>query len=364
MFSKISRIVAHFSLLIIFAGCGAAAAAVPTPTAPGLAEELIFYDWEDDMPQSVLEAFTEAYGVKVTYLTYESQEEAADGVRAGEAYDVVVFDNSLIPILVTEGLLAKINYHNVPNFKYISPNFRDLAYDPGNKYSVPFNWGTTGLVVRSDLVARPVARWADLWDRRYAGQVALWRGSPREVMGLTLKSLGYSVNSEDHGELEKALARLTELKQRAVFAEDLDPEQDSTAGFLAKGDVVLAMGWAGDALLGRELNQAIDYVLPLEGALLWGDNFVIPANSPNKYTAELFLNFLLKPEINARITNENYYATPNEAAYDFIEPEILNDLVVFPPNEAMKNAEIIMPLSPEGNKLHTEIWERFLTIGQ
>ena len=126
----------------------------------------------------------------------------------------------------------------------------------------------------------------------------------------------------------------------------------------------MTMGWADEVLRGREENEAITYILPKEGTLLWGDNFVIPANSPNQYTAELFLDFVLRPEIGAQITNENFYAIPNEAAFPFIDSEILNDPVIFPPNEDLTNAEITLPLSLEGEKLYTEIWERFETAGQ
>lgn len=357
MLRRVLIVIAGLGLLAALAGCGAEPPP-PAPTPPPLADELIFYDWVGDMPQSVLDAFTAEYGIEVTYLTYESQEEAADNMRAGVAYDVVVMENLFIPSLVREGLVAEIDFHNVPNFKNISANFRDLTSDPGNRHTVPFNWGTTGLVVRSDLAAEPVTRWADLWDPGYAGRVALWNGQPRELLGLTLKSLGYSANSEEPAELEAALERLLALKPNVFFLEDLDAV--SSAPYLASGEAVLAMGWAFDVLDGREQNPAIAYVLPEEGALLWGDNFVIPANSSNKYSAELFLNFLLRPEIGAQIANENLYATPNEAAWPFIDPEILNDPVVFPPNDDLQNAEIILPLSPAGQELYAGIWDRFM----
>jgi spermidine/putrescine transport system substrate-binding protein len=120
------------------------------------------------------------------------------------------------------------------------------------------------------------------------------------------------------------------------------------------------MGYASDVITGSEQNPAIQYVLPVEGALLWNDTFIIPANSPNQYTAELFLNFLMRPEINAMIVNENLYATPNEAAYPFIEPEILNNPVIFPANQDILNAELILPLTPQGQEFYDTIWERLL----
>jgi spermidine/putrescine transport system substrate-binding protein len=215
-----------------------------------LAKELIFYDWEEDMPQSVLDAFTQEYGVQIKYLVYESQEEAIENMRAGEVYDVVVMESRYVPLLVQDGLLAELHVENLSNLKNISPNFRELAYDPENQYSVAYNWGTTGLVVRSDLVEESVTRWADLWDPRYAGRVGLWLGQHREVLSLTLKSLGYSANSENPQELEEALQRLIELKPHALALEDFN--LSTSANVMSSGRVILSMGYAYDAIAGNE----------------------------------------------------------------------------------------------------------------
>ena len=346
-------------MFVLLAACSAAPTPEPTPTLIPLAKEVVFYDWEDDMPQSVLDAFTREYSVQVKYLVYESQEEAIDNMKAGGVYDVVVMESRFIPLLKQEGLLANLNQRNLPNLKNISANFRELAYDPNNNYSIPYNWGTTGLVVRSDLVAEPVTRWSDLWDPRYAGRVGLWMGQQREVISLALKSLGYSANSENPQELEEALLRLNELKPNVIALEEYD--LTTSADSMVSGRAVISMGYAYDVMTGSEQNPAIEYVLPKEGALLWNDTFIIPTNSPSQYTAELFLNFLLRPEINAKITNENLYATTNEAAYPFIEPDILNNPVIFPPNEDLVHAELILPLTPDGQRLYDEIWERFTT---
>jgi spermidine/putrescine transport system substrate-binding protein len=128
---------------------------------------------------------------------------------------------------------------------------------------------------------------------------------------------------------------------------------------MSSGQAVITMGYAIDVLEGSEQNPSISYILPKEGALLWNDTFIIPANSPNKYTAELFVNFLMRADINAKIANENLYASPNEAAYPFIDPDVLNNPLIFPPNEELINAELILPLTPEGQGLYDEIWERF-----
>lgn len=348
-----------FLLSAFMAACAAKPTPLPTATAPSLAKELVFYDWEEDMPQSVLDAFTEEYGVAIKYLVYESQEEAIEQVKSGQVYDVVVMESRFVPALIRENLLAEFDQWNLPNTKNLSPNFRELAYDPGNHYSIPYNWGTTGLVVRTDLTSKPVTHWSDIWDPQYAGRAGLWLGQRREVISLTLKSLGYSANSENPDELEAALERLLALKPHIVTLEEFDLANSSDV--LASGQAVLSMGYAADVLYGSEENPNIEYILPEDGALIWNDTLTIPANSRNQYTAELFLNFLLRPEIGAQITNENLYAAPNEAAYPFIEPDILNNPVIFPTDEDLLNAELVLPLTVDGQKLYDEIWERFET---
>lgn len=329
-----------------------------TPTSPKLAEELIFYNWEDDMPQAILDAFTAEYGVKVTYRTYDSTEEALANIKSGQVvYDVAVIEHDYIPSLVADGLLAQINYRHVLNFKNISPNFRDLTFDPNNKHLIPYTWGSTGLIVRSDLAKKPVTQWADLWDKQYAGRIAV-RPEPSELITIALKSLGYPVNTEDPAALEAALQHLLELKPSLTFVE---AESEGALTGLLSGELVILVGWPGDALAAQSQNPAVTYVLPEEGTFLWSDGFVISANSPYKDTAELFLDFLLRPEINAQIVNEYNYATANEAAYPFINPDIRNNPIVFPPIEDIEKGEWYLPLSPDGQKLYEQVWQRFMS---
>jgi spermidine/putrescine transport system substrate-binding protein len=339
----------------LLAACGDAEPPA-RPTTPTLAKELIFLSWAEDLPESIMEEFTKEHGVKVIYQSYETTEEAITKLRAGQVYDVVVIDSPYVPELAAEGLLAEIDHRNVPNFKHISPNFRDLAYDPGNRYSVTYNWGLTGLVVRADLIEQPVTGWNDLWDPRYADRVLVW-AMPRTLIGIALQSLGFSINSENPAELEAALERLLALRTNARMSGYVPPEAEE---LFASGEVVLMHGWAGDVLRARARGLDVDYVLPAEGGMQWGDNFVIPVSSPNQYTAEVFINFLLRPEISAQIVNEQNYATANETAYSFIKPEILRDPVIFPPMEEVRRAEVYMPLSPAGKALHELIWQRYL----
>lgn len=341
---------------LALASCGKAELTPAVATPPPLAEELIFFDWADDSIATVFDDFTEEYGVEISYVTFDSTEEAVAQMNQGQVFDIVVMENQFVSSLVAQNLLAEIDYSNVPNIKNISANFRDLSYDPKNKHTIPYTWGTTGLVVRADLVEGTVSRWADMWDTRYAGQNINWDSTPRYTLGATLKMLGYSANSEDPDELEEALAQLLVLKPNSIWLTD----EHSSAPLLVSGGAVMALGWSEDVWLAQEESDDIAFILPEEGAILWGDNFVIPANSPHKHTAELFLNFVLRPEITARIVSENYYPMPNDAAMALIDEELRNDPVVFPTNEQMKNAELLVPLSPKGEQLYADIWERFM----
>jgi spermidine/putrescine transport system substrate-binding protein len=342
-------------LLILLPAC--AAALTPPPSPP---PELIFRNWEGDISQSILDAFKTETGITVTYLPYDSQEEAIADIKAGQVYDVVVLENQLIPEAIANGLLAEIDFGHVSNFKNISANFRDLIYDPENRHSVPYSWGTTGLVVRTDLTEKPVTHWADMWDARYAGKLMGWP-LERYMIGVALKAQGYSLNSEDPAELEAALNQLIALKPHIMLKEW---EPAVAAPYLVSGQVVISLGQADDVIEGHKQNPEITYVLPEEGGILWGDNFTIPANSTHKEAAEQFIDFLLRPEISAEIINETYYWLPNDAAVPLVNPEIRDNPAIFPTAETLANAEILLTLSPAGEALHAQIWERFLTAAE
>lgn len=193
-----------------------------------------------------------------------------------------------------------------------------------------------------------------MWDSRYAGRIAA-RAFRGELIGVALKALGYPLGAEDPQHLEAALQHLLVLNPILV-----DAETENALPAILSGKAVIMIGWAQDARQAEIQNESIAYILPEDGTLLWGDAFVIPANSENKETAELFLNFLLRPEVGAQIVNENRYATANEAAYPFIDGDILNDPLVFPPAGVFLQANWYAPLRPAGEKLYAETWARFL----
>lgn len=325
---------------------------VPTPT-----RELVFSALAEDMPPAVLKAFTGEFGIPVRSLPFQSPEEADANLRAGAEVDLVVIENQLIAPLIADGLLAEIDYTRVPNFKNISANFRDLAMDPGNRHSIPGAYGTTGLVVRTDLVGQDLHRWADLWQPHYAGTIGL-RAQPREIIGMTLVSLGYAFASENPEELAVVLQRLLALKPAIIL---LDIDADDAVRQLLTGEIAILHGYAEEYQQARAGNPAVRYVLPREGTALWGESYAIPARSRHRQAAADLLNFLLRPEITAQIISEKKYAHANDAALALISPELRNDRVIFPTNEDLRQGVIIGPLSPAGKRLYAEIWNQFIS---
>jgi spermidine/putrescine transport system substrate-binding protein len=342
------------ALLLIIGGCRDSES--PAPSVPSQPKELVFYGFAEDMPLSILDDFTREFGITVRYRTYQSPEEAEDSIRQGQPYDVVLIEHQTFPALIQAGLLADLNHARLPNFKYISANFRDLTYDPGNRHSIPASYGTTGLIVRTDLVGAEIRRWADLWQPRFAGKIGL-RAQPREIIGLTLRSLGYGFDSENPAELDAVRQRLLALKQAVTL---LAIESDDAVAKLLSGEIAILHGYAEDYRAAREHSPQVAYILPEEGTALWSESYAILARSRNREAAEQLLNFLLRPEITARIIREKQYAQPNDAALNLLPQELRDDPVVFPSNRDLANCFLIQPLSPQGKILYTNLWAGFL----
>ena len=330
----------------------------PGDRSESATQAIVLYDWVDDLPQSVLEAFAQESGIQVRYETFESQEEAVERLRTGAAYDVVVLENDWIPTLASQSLLAALDFQNLPNFRHVGPEFRDLAVDPGNRHSVPFRYGTTGLLVRTDLVQRPVTRWADLWAEDFTGRVAF--REMREVIGLTALSLGYPLDTEDPAHLRAVVNRLATLKPRML---PVEVDTDKAVAHLLSGEASVLVGWSGDYRAAREQTDAVAYVVPEDGTALWGDGFVVPAASLHRQAAERFIDFLLRPEISAAIVNSKAYPTTSQAALALVKSDVRDDPVVFPPPAQLARATFYRPLSAAGERVYQDAWARFLGTG-
>lgn len=355
---RIKPFLTLLSLVIMAAGCSSIGWSATAPHSSAH-EPLLFYNWAGYMPQDILDAFQQEYGIPVEYVHYRDQDEALEQLRAGKRqFDVAVLGDVHLATAVNEGLLAELDYQNIPNFRNLGANFRDLTNDPGNRYSIMIQWGTTGIIARSDRLVQPITSWTDLWNPAYAGKVGIWP-YPREVIGITLKSLGYSVNSEEPEELRTAANRLEQLRTNVYL---LDPTAPTGAASLLDEKSVMFFGWSFDAMEAQDKLRSAVYVLPQEGTVLWSDSVTVPANSPHKQAAEQFINFLLRPEIGAKMVNEMWIPSPNEAARPFIEPEILENPLVYPPAENLGQAEFYAAVSADTQKLHEQMWARFLAL--
>jgi spermidine/putrescine transport system substrate-binding protein len=351
------RLIIVFLCVAILMGCSGGNHSAELQSAKSAAtRDLVVWGWPEDALPKVAEDFCIKYGVELIYRAYESQEEAIEWLQAGERADLVIMDNQLVPTLIDAGLLDQINRGNLPNLRNISASFMSPYFDRENQYSIPYTWGTTGLLVRRDLAGRPVTRWSDLWDPSFAGKIALWTTTPRYTLGIALAMLGFSVNTEDPAELAAGIEKLKEIKDRVVWLS----EDGTSAERLEDGNVVIAMGWAYDALAARENGVPVDYVLPEEGPILWSDSFVIPETSQVPYLSEMLLNYLMEAEVNAKLMDLNYYAMPNDPALRLIDRDLFNDPIIFPSANDLEKAQMLQPLSTEGYNRSNSVWERFL----
>ncbi len=318
-------------------------------------ERLTIFNWEDYLSPEVISAFERKYGAEVEVRTFPDEKVLLWELREGEnRYDLIVASNSLMEKLIRLDLLAPIDLDAVPNFRHLEDRFWGLHYDPKNRYSIPYLWGTTGLAVNREKIPGESDSWEILWNPEYRGRIAML-SDPDEVIGAALKYLGYSINSINHEELKEAEAVL--LDQKPFLAGYLDPGQIKEK--MAAGEIWAAQCYSGDAIMIAEDKPEVVYLIPREGADLWVDNFAIPANAENPLLAEKFINFCLDPENSAANANYLRYANTNQAARPHTDPEILNHPGLYPTAEVIDRCEITsLETFPMIRRIREEIWAR------
>lgn len=308
------------------------------------------YNWGDYIDESVLDDFEEKYGIQVIYDTYATNEDMYVKLKSGGGdYDVAFPSDYMIERMIAEDMLEKINFDNIPNFKYIDDRFKNLAYDPKNEYSVPYMWGTVGIIYNKTMVKETVDSWNILWDEKYAKQIFMLDSS-RDSIGVALKKLGYSLNSRDEKQLEEAKQEL--IKQKPLV---LSYMGDDVKDAMVAGQAALAVVWSGDAVAMKRENPDLEYVIPKEGSNLWFDAMVILKGTKNKEAAELFINYMCDPEVALRNTEYIGYSTPNTEAMKMLDEEILNDPTAYPPDEWLKNCEVFESVQ-DAVKIYDRIW--------
>lgn len=332
---------------VLFCGC-------TTEKKPddAFSDELNIFNWENYFGPTTIEDFESEFGVQVNLFTFDDEEFMLSSLETNpESYDVVVASDMVVSDLIASKSLAELDFGNIPNFDNLYERFQNRLYDSGNVYSVPYLWGTTGVAVNTSVVGFNVSSWSVLWDSNLSGRICMLNNKA-EVIGAALKYLGYPLNSMNASELGEAEVLLLEQKPLVSGYDGPIAIEEK----LLSGEVVAAQYYSGDAYYVADLDYNISYVIPDEGAALWIDNFVVPVDSPNKYTAEVFINYILRPEVSAAIVNYQWYACPNQLAESLIDAEILEDPGIYPSAEVLGRCEYFAELDALTNSEHNRIW--------
>lgn len=329
-------------------GCGS--------SAGGENGKVIVYNWGEYIDPDTIKMFEEETGIEVVYDEFETNEIMYPKVESGAAeYDVVCPSDYMIDKMIQNGLLQELNYDNIPNAKKnIGAQYYEQAndFDPGNKYAVPYCWGTVGILYNKTMVDEPITSWAQLWDEKYADNI-LMQDSVRDAFMVAEKLNGFSMNTVDPTELETAKNALIEQKP-LVQAYVIDQVRDKMIG----GEAAIGVIYSGEAIYTQRENPDLEYVIPKEGTNVWIDSWVIPKNAPNKENAEKFIDFMCRGDVALKNFEYITYSTPNDAARDLIEDEDLkNSQIAFPDLSQYSGLETFTYLGEDGDSLYNDMWK-------
>jgi spermidine/putrescine transport system substrate-binding protein len=315
-----------------------------------LAKKLYVYNWSYYVAEDTIPNFEKEFGVKIVYDNYSSNEELLAKLQAGATgYDLIFPSDYMVGIMRAEGLLEELDLSNIPNFKNIEKRFTKLPFDPENKYSIPYLWGTTGIGFSAEKVVDKVDTWGTLWNEKYKGRISML-DDVRGLANAALKLLGYGINTTDPKEIEAAKKQLIKQKPLVKFY-----SSDTYIDFLKSGDIWLCQGYSGDVFQVMKENKSVKYAIPKEGSDIWIDNICIPRGGKSKYTAEVFVNYLLRPEVAAGVSNFTWYANPNEASHEFIKPEIMKNPAIYPTREVLDKCEFQKDVG-EATELYEQLY--------
>ena len=343
-----------FSLLLAFV---LIAALLPQPVSAAR-EEITVYNWGQyisdgsDDSLDVIAAFEEATGIHVNYLTFDSNESMYTKLKTGGAsYDVIIPSDYMIAKLIEEDMLEPLDFANIPNYEYIDEAFRNQAYDPENLYSVPYTWGTVGLIYNRNYVSDEDAEsWSCLWNSKYAGKLLMF--------AIAQSLLGYGMNTEDFNELKNCADLLAQQKpvlQGWVMDQIFDK--------MERGEAWAAPYYAGDYLTMVEENPDLGFSHPKEGFNIFIDALCIPKGCKNKSGAEAFINFLCDPEVSAANLDYIGYSTPETAAKEYLDEEITSSPVAYPDEETLARSESFGALGIEATQAMNDLWLSVKTTG-
>jgi spermidine/putrescine transport system substrate-binding protein len=324
--------------------------------APVRAEppEVRFFNWSDYVPEEVLERFTAETGIAVRLSTYDSNEAMYAKLKllGGKGYDIAVPSTYYVDKMRKEGLLHPLDKARLPGLRSLDPRHLDKSFDPGNVYSLPYLWGTTGIAVNAARIdPATVQSWADLWNPRFKGGLLL-TNDMRETFHIALRVLGLAGNSTDPGQIRRAYEKLKRLMPNVRLF-----NSDSPLVLLVTGEVDAGVVWSGNAYQAHKEDPNIRYIYPKEGCLLWMDNLVIPKGAGNLDNAHRLLDFLLRPEIAKLISEKIGYASPNAAAVRLLKPELRDDPTVYPNSDVLDKGEYQVDIG-DAITVYAEYWEK------
>ena len=305
--------------------------------AMSLAEGVVnVYNWEDYISQDAIDLFEQETGITVNMMNFTTNEDMLVKVRnSPSSFDVVFPSDYCVERMLAEDLLEPINFDNVPNFQYIDAKLLNPSYDPTNAYSVPYMWGTVGILYNTTMVDEPITSWSSLFDAKYKNNVFMM-DSIRDCLGATLKYLGYSMNTRDPLELNAAKELLIQQKKDGIVkAYQVDETKDK----MVAGEAALALVWSGDAQYAIDLNPDLAYVVPSEGSNIWVDPMVIPKGAKNKENAEKFIDFMCRPDVAKINCEEIWYSSPNTGAIELMGDDYINNLTMNPTQDIVDRCE-------------------------
>ena len=319
-------------------------------------EQVVVYNWGEYLDPEAIELFEKETGIDVVYEEYETNEIMYPKILSHAiSYDVVCPSDYMIQRMIENDLLAEINWDNVPNIKNIDPTYMEQSksFDPENKYSVPYCFGTVGILYNKTMVDEPIDSWNVLWDETYKDNI-LMQDSVRDAFAVALKRRGYSLNSTEVGELTQATNDLIEQKP-LVQAYVIDQVRDKMIG----NEAAIGVIYSGEAIYTQRENHDLEYVIPKEGSNVWIDSWVIPKNAENKENAEAFINFLCRPDIALMNFEFITYSTPNLEGRKLIEDEdIRNSRIAFPTADDLENCETFRFLGDDVDSYYNELWNK------
>lgn len=314
------------------------------------------YNWGEYIDPETIDMFEEETGIEVVYDEFETNEIMFPKVSAGAvSYDVICPSDYMIQKMIDNDLLMELDYSKMPNTANIGAQYFEQSeqFDPGNKYSVPYCWGTVGILYNKTMVDEPITKWADLWDPKYENNI-LMQNSVRDAMMVALKLKGYSMNTLNQAELDEAGAALIEQKP-LVQAYVVDQVRDKMIG----NEAAIGVIYSGEAIYTQRENPDLVYVIPEEGTNVWIDSWVITKNAQNADNAHKFIDFMCRPDIALMNFDFITYSTPNDAARELIEDEdIRNSEIAFPDLSQYNNLETFSYLGEEGDEMYNEVWKQ------